>query len=164
MKLFPTKIYTVKLRSNYSLCVQNLKTNTEITDSLISKKTNKGFIGKITENGFKLISSESGRGAVCVLIGDFKDLNGTIGVRLNNAFKVLFSILLSYPFIAFGLLAYNEGFEKAIEFTPTLIISLLFIRFVFIELSFRLISKTGLNKLTQTLNIIELKKTRYNNI
>lgn len=157
MKIFPTKNYTVKLRSSYSLCVQNLKTNTEITDSLISKKTNKGFLGKITETGFKLISSETGRGAICVLIGDFKDQNGTIEVRLNKAFKILFSILLSYPFIGFGLFAYNQGFEKAIEFTPTLLIGLLFIRFVFIELSFRFISKTGLNKLTVALNIIELK-------
>ena len=70
----------------------------------------------------------------------------------------MLSIILSYPFVGFGLIAYNQGFLEAIKFLPILIVGLLFIRFVFIELSFRFISKTGLNKLIKTLGI----KTRHN--
>jgi len=158
MKLFPSKKFTAKLRSDYSVAVQNLKANTDITDSLVSERTKKEFRGQVNENGFKLISSEIGRGAVCVLSGEFTDQNGIIEVRIHNAFKIMFSILLSYPLIGFGLIAYNDGFEKALEFLPTLFIGLLVIRFVFIELSFRFISKIGINKLTLILNIIDLKK------
>lgn len=68
----------------------------------------------------------------------------------------MFSILLLYPFIGIGLIAYNEGFEKAVEFIPIFLIALLFTRFVFIELTFRLISKTGLKKLRKIIGIIKL--------
>ena len=70
----------------------------------------------------------------------------------------MFSILLSYPFIGFGLIAYNQGIEKGLNFLPILLIGLLVIRFVFIELSFRFISNTGINKLTDILTIKELIK------
>ena len=120
--------------------------------------TKKEFRGQVNEKGFKLISSEIGRGAVCVLIGKFEGKTGEIEVRIHKAFKVMFSILLSYPFIGFGLIAYIHGIEKGLSFSPILLIGLLVIRFVFIELSFRFISNTGINKLTNILTIKELIK------
>ena len=140
-----------------------LKRNTDITNSLISNWTKKEFRGQVNEQGFKIISSEIGRGAVCVFIGKFKGINGLIEVKINKAFKVMFSILLSFPFIGFAIIAYNEGFEQAIGFLPILLFGLVFIRFVFIELSFRIISKTGLNKLIRIIGIKEIIKTRHNN-
>ncbi|WP_299326579.1 hypothetical protein [uncultured Maribacter sp.] len=158
MKLFPSKYFTVELREDRVATLNELKRNTKLTDNLISSYTDKKFIGKVNDGGFKIISSEIGRGAVCVFTGELQDSLGELEIRIHNAFKVMFSILLSYPLIGFGLITYNQGFEKAIKLLPILIIGLLFIRFVFIELSFRFISKTGLNKLTKTIGI----KTRHN--
>ena len=158
MKLFPSKYFTVELREDRMTTLNELKRNTKLTDNLISSYTDKKFIGQVNDSGFKIISSEIGRGAVCVFVGELQDSLGEVEIRIHNAFKVMFSILLLYPFIGFGLIAYNQGFEEAIKFLPILIIGLFFIRFVFIELSFRFISKTGLNKLTKTIGI----KTRHN--
>ena len=159
MKLFPSKYLTVELREDRVATLNELKRNTKLTDNLISSYTDKKFIGKVNESGFKIISSEIGRGAVCVFTGELQDSVGELEIRIHNAFKVMFSILLSYPLIGFGLITYNQGFEEGIIFLPVHITVLLFIRFVFIELSFRFISKTGLNKLTKTIEI----KTRHNN-
>jgi hypothetical protein len=159
MKLFPTKNFTAELKIDYSISMENLKLNTDITNTLTSARTKSEFRGQVNEKGFKIISSEIGRGAICVLNGKFTERKGEIEIRIHNAFKVMFSILLLYPFIGFGIITFQEGIKKAIEFLPMFLIVLLFIRFVFIELSFRFISNTGINKLAKALNIIELKKT-----
>jgi len=158
MKLFPKKDFIAELNENSSIAMTELKRNTDITNSLVSDWTKKAFRGEVSENGFKIISSEIGRGAVCVLIGKFDENTVEIEVRIHNAFKVMFSIIMLYPFIMFGIIYYDSGLEKAVEYIPFLIIAGLAIRFVFIELSFRFISRTGLNKLTKIIGIKQLKK------
>ena len=113
MKLFPTKNFKAELRSDYSISMENLKSNTDITDSLTSDWTKKAFRGQVNENGFKLISSEIGRGAVCVLIGKFDGNTGEIEVRIHKAFKVMFSILMLMPIIGFGIAILTNGIEIA---------------------------------------------------
>lgn len=156
LKLFPTKSLNVELEDLYSRSYEKLKGQTDLTDNLISTWTNKEFRGTVTEQGFKLISSEIGRGAVCVFIGDFQNNSGTIQVRLNKAFQVLFGILLLYPIIGFGVLLLTEGFNNALKFIPILLLLFLFVRYLLIGFSFWFISKTGLKKLTRTLNIKSL--------
>ena len=163
MYIFPNRKYRVDLKESYSNSLAKLKQYTDQTHFLVSDWTKKEFRGQVNEKGFRIISSEIGRGAVCVFIGTFEGKKGLIEVKIHKAFKVMFSILLSYPFIGFGLTAYNEGFEHAVNFIPILLIGLIFIRFVFMELSFRLISKTGINKLNRILGINKIIKTRHNN-
>ena len=158
MKLFPTKNFKAELISDYSISMDNLKSNTDITDSLTSDWTKKAFRGQVSEVGFKIISSEIGRGAVCVLIGKFDENIGEIEVRIHKAFKVMFSILMLMPIIGFGLAILSNGIEKSTGTIIPTIMGILFIRFIFLELSFRFISNTGINKLTDILGIKELKK------
>ena len=158
MKLFPAKNFKVELISDYSMSMENLKSNTDITDSLTSDWTKKAFRGQVSENGFKIISSEIGRGAVCVLIGKFDKNTGEIEVRIHKAFKVMFSILMLMPIIGFGLAILSNGIEKSTGIIIPTIMGILFVRFIFLELSFRFISNTGINKLTDILRIKELKK------
>ena len=162
MKLFPSKNFIVELKSDYSISMENLKLNTDITDSLTSARTNNEFRGQVNKKGFKIISSEIGRGAFCILNGKFNERKGEIEVRIHNVFKVMLSIILLYPLAGFGIIFYQEGIQKAVELLPAFLISFVFIRFVLIELSFRFISNTGINKLTKTLNIIEIKRTKQN--
>ena len=158
MKLFPTKNFKAELRSDYSISMENLKSNTDITDSLTSDWTNKAFRGQVNENGFKIISSEIGRGAVCVLIGEFNGKTGEIEVRINKAFKVMFSILMLMPIIGVVITVLTKEIEKPFGLIVPIIMGFVFIRFIFMELSFRFISNTGINKLTEILSIKELNK------
>ena len=158
MKLFPTKNFTAELRSDYSISMENLKSNTDITDSLTSDWTKKAFRGQVNENGFKIISSEIGRGAICVLIGKFNRKTGEIEVRIHKAFKVMFSILMIMPIVGFGITTLTNGIEKSFGIIIPMLMGIVFVRFVFIELSFRFISNTGINKLTDILTIKELNK------
>lgn len=158
MKLFPIKTFDAELRSDYLELMQNLKSNTDITETLTSDWTKKAFRGQVDEKGFKVISSEIGRGAVCVLTGKFKGKTGEIEVRIHNAFKVMFSILMLMPIIGVVITVLTKEIENPIGLVIPILMGFVFIRFVFIELSFRLISKTGINKLTNILSIKELKK------
>jgi len=53
----------------------------------------------------------------------------------------------------------TNGIEKSLGIIIPMAVGIIFVRFVFIELSFRFISKTGLKKLTNIMGIIKLKKT-----
>jgi len=144
MKLFPTKNFTAELTENSATAMAELKRNTDITDSLVSDWTKKAFRGQVNENGFKIISSEIGRGAICVLIGKFDGKNGEIEVRIHKAFKIMFSILMLMPIIGFGIVFLTTEIEKSIGIIFPMIMGILFVRFVFMELSFRIVSRTGL--------------------
>jgi hypothetical protein len=156
LKLFPKRFLTVELESEYSRTFEQLENVTDLTENLVSTWTNKEFRGTVTEHGFKLISSEIGRGAVCVFIGNFKNNMGTIEIRIHKAFQILFGIILSYPLIGFGLILFGEGIISALQFIPVLIVVFLVFRYLFIGLTFKFVSKTGLNKLTRTLSIKNL--------
>ncbi len=156
--MFPTKQFTAELTENSAIAMAELKQNTDLTDTLVSDWTKKAFRGQVNENEFKLISSEIGRGAICVLIGKFKEKNGEIEVRIHKAFKVMFSILMLMPIIGFGIVAITNGIEKSYGIIIPMIMGVLFIRFVFMELSFRFVSKIGMNKLTRIIGITTLKK------
>lgn len=154
MKLFPTRKFTAELMKNKSNVITELKQNTKLTSGLVSEwGVKENFIGQVNENSFKIISSIVGFGALCVFIGKLNEKNIEINVRFHKAFKILFSILLSYPIIGFIVIALTEGIESAFSFLPILIFALLGIRFIFMELSFRVISKIGMNKLTKTIGI-----------
>ena len=159
MKLFPNKNFKVELSENSSSAMTDLKQHTKLTSNIVSKwGVKEDFIGQVDQNGFKVISSIVGFGALCVLTGKFENSSGQIEVRFHKAFKILFSILLLYPLIGFFIIWKTKGIETAKDFLPTLVIAFLAIRFLFMELSFRVISKIGLNKLTKTIGI----KTRHN--
>lgn len=163
MKLFPKRNFITELSENSSLVMEELKRNTDITDSLVSDWTKKAFRGQVNENGFKIISSEIGSGAICVLNGNFNGKTGKIEIRIHKAFKVMFSILMLMPIIGLGIALLTSGIEESLGIIIQMVMGVLFVRFVFIEFSFRIISKTGLDKLSEIIGITELKKTRHNN-
>ena len=113
MKLFPNKNIVVELRNDRATTLNELRRNTKLTDTLISDYTDKGFIGKVDDSEFKIISSGIGHGAVCVFIGELQDSLGTIEIKLHNAFKVLFSILMVMPIIGFGIAVLTNGIKES---------------------------------------------------
>lgn len=137
-----------------------LRSNTELTDRLVSNYTHKEFIGQVDDSGFKIISSEIGRGAVCVFVGHFQDSTGEIKIGMHTAFKVLFSILMLMPIIGFALAIIARGVGDAVGIAIPMLVAILFIRFVFMELTFRFVSMTGFNKLVRIIGIKELSQNQ----
>jgi len=162
LKLFPSTNHTFELRYDRSSSLSELKLNTKLSKTLFSEWTNKAFIGQISENGFKLISSEIGFGAFCVLTGKLNDNDGKLEIRIHKVFRVLLSIILLLPIIGFGLSVYRIGISKSIGLLFVIITAIAIIRFVAIELTFRMISQIGLKKLIKIIEIKKLKKSGLN--
>jgi hypothetical protein len=158
MNIFPKSDYTFKIIGEETETLERLKRRTELSESLTSNITDKSFRGIIKDNTFRIISSEIGKGAFCVLTGKIDNKIGQVGVEINKAFRILLSILLCFPFL--GLIAqiiFNKE-EFSIIFIFVVILQLLMIRFVFIEFAFRRLSKTSLNKLSDVLDMQWIEK------
>jgi len=158
MKIFPTSCYTFKIIGEEKETLERLKRRTELSESLTSQITGKSFRGIIKDNTFRIISSEIGKGAFCVLTGEIEDKDGQVEVEINKAFRILLSVVLCFPFI--GLIAqfFSNKEEFSIIFILVAILQLLMIRYVFIEFAFRRFSKSSLNKLSDVLDIDHLEK------
>ena len=158
MNIFPKSYYTFKIIGEETETLERLKRRTELSESLTSKITDKSFRGIIKDNTFRIISSEIGKGAFCVLTGEIVNKDGQVEVEINKAFRILLTVLLCFPFI--GVIAQTfsnkEGFS--IIFILVAILQLLMIRYIFIELAFRRFSKSSLNKLSDVLDIDHIEK------
>ena len=157
MNIFPNNDYTFKISGEEKETLERLKRRTEQTESLTSKITDKSFRGIIKDNTFRIISSEIGTGAFCILTGEIKNKNGQVNVEINKAFRILLSILLCFPFI--GLISqifYNK--EPVLLLVFVAILQFLMIRYFFIGLAFRRLSKLSLNKLCDVLDIEHIEK------
>ena len=56
MKFFPSKELDVSLPENKSELINRIKELTEDSESLITKHTDKSFIGQVSNDGFRIIS------------------------------------------------------------------------------------------------------------
>src|SRR5690606_2395865 len=106
--------------------------------------------GTINEDSFRIVSSERGTGALCVLDGTIKNQKGRIDIYINKTFKYLFSIILLFPVIALIVISATEGISLNILFLCLL--QFAFIRFAFIGLFFYILSKRSVNKLADVLD------------
>ncbi|MBA4154206.1 hypothetical protein [Flavobacterium sp.] len=159
MKIFPTSSYTFKLFGDEKEALDRLKRRTEISQILSSQSTDKSFLGMIEGNTFKLISTEIGKGAFCVISGSIKNNEGHVKLEINKPFRILLSIILLFPIVGIGLsvILGKEDFSIILPFVA--ILQILMIRFFFIEIGFRTLSKHSLNKLRDVLDMDYIKKT-----
>lgn len=159
MNLFPKSEYTFSIIGEETETLERLKRRTELSESLTSNITDKSFRGIVKDNTFSIISSEIGKGAFCILTGKIVNKDGQVEIEINKAFRILLSVLLCLPFI--GLIAqfFSKKEEFSIIFILVAILQLLMIRYVFIELAFRRLSKSSLNKLSDVLDIDHIQKS-----
>ena len=161
MKLFPERKYNVQIEDEIFDSITELKRNTKLSNSLVSERTKKAFIGQVGDSHFKIISSEIGRGAFCVLQGRFEEKKGVIEIKIHKAFRVMLSIIMIFPFIGFGIAIFQQGFVKSLGIIPALLFLLIFLRFVFIGLTFRFVTQTGLSKLKKILKIKQINLIQH---
>ena len=157
MNIFPTKEKEFKLIDDQAETLNRLNRRTEKSENLTSQYTDKSFRGMINGNEFKVISSVIGKGAFCVMTGKINSDSGNVKVEIHKVFRVLLSVFLCFPVI--GMIAII--WSKAQEFSPILILvmigQILMIRYVFIGLAFKFLSKDSLNRLRDVLDF-EWKK------
>ncbi|WP_299769245.1 hypothetical protein [uncultured Dokdonia sp.] len=157
MKIFPTKELKFKLIDSQSETLNRLNRRTEKSESLTSQHTDKSFRGVISENNFKLISSVIGKGAFCVMIGEIGSNKGNVRVEIHKVFRILLSIILCFPAIAILVAILTGNEEPNPIFILVVIGQILMIRYAFIGLAFRFISKNSLDRLRDVLDIEWIK-------
>lgn len=163
MKIFPIKYYEIELLSDSSKALSELEKNTMITDSLTSEWTKKAFIGQVSESGFKIISSEPGRGAFCIFNGKLESKKGSVEITINKAFRMILSIIFLFPIVGFIISFFIKEIEVSISLIIPTLMSIVVFRFILTEIAFGIISKNGLNKLTRIIGITNLKIIQVQN-
>ena len=152
MKIYSSSSYNLKLIDGDNESLERLVRRTEISESLVSKRTEKSFIGTILGNEFRIITSEIGIGALCVLSGNVNNQIGQINIELNKAFKLLFSVILCLPIVAVISVFIQEPSKFPWFLIVVVIFQILIIRYLIIEVFFRFASKRSLNRLIDVLD------------
>ncbi|WP_025665367.1 hypothetical protein [Aquimarina megaterium] len=154
MKLFPTKYYSIELLNDSSIALTELKNHTLSDEQFVADWNNQVFIGKIYDNEFEIKLSKNLYGAFCVLNGKLEKRCGTLEIRVGKTFKILFLIIVLFAISVLVISTIQNRLDTLFQS----VIAIISLRFIFIEFGFRIISKTGLDKLTRIIGIIELKK------
>ena len=129
----------------------DLKNRTLSKKQFVANWDNQTFIGEIQENKFEIKLSKKLFGEFCVLNGKLENGKGILEIRTGKIFKMIFVAIIL--FILSGIIL--SIIQNKTELIIQLIISILVMRYIFLELGFRIVSKIALNKLTE---IIEIKK------
>jgi len=153
MMLFPTDRKEFKLIGSQSETLDRLQRRTEVSDALTSRRADHSFVGFVRENEFTLISAEIGRGAFCVMTGAINSDSGHVRVEIHKVFKILTGIMMCFPVIAMLVSAISGGAGVPSKFILVAVVQVLFIRYVFIGIAFRLLSKASLRRLRDVLDV-----------
>lgn len=157
MKIFPTKELNFKLIDDQAETLNRLNRRTEKSENLTSQYTDKSFRGIINGNEFKIISSAIGKGAFCVMTGAIESDKGNVKVEIHKVFRILLSIILCFPVIGI-LIAILTGQEEPNPiFILVVIGQILIIRYAFIGLAFKFLSRQSLNRLRDVLDFEWIK-------
>lgn len=152
MKIFPTKELKFKLVDDQDETLNRLNRRTEKSENLTSSYTDKSFRGIIKGNEFKIISSTIGKGAFCVMTGAIETDTGSVKVEIHKIFRILLSIILCFPIIGISIAILIGQEEPNPIFILVVIGQILIIRYAFIGLAFKFLSRQSLNRLRDVLD------------
>jgi len=115
---FSTNKYTLTSPHPIPEIAEKLYSNTLIRRTLMREKTEKQFIGEVSEDDFYLIGSSRG-GVVCTLNGEFKTEGPNtvikLETKLHRAFVILFScwaaLIIATPIISYMVNPRASGFS-----------------------------------------------------
>lgn len=152
MKIFPTKELRFKLLDTKAETIERLKRRTEFSEKMRSKLTEKSFIGTLEKNQFKIISSEIGKGAFCVMSGKIDTENSYVNVEINKIFRFVLSVFFTLPVLGI-ILEYTKHGSNLFILISVAVLQIVLIRYFVIGLVFSRMSKQSLNKLRDVLDI-----------
>jgi hypothetical protein len=155
MKIFPEKDYSIELKNNSSLAISELKSQTLSEEQFFTNWDSQAFSGKIEKNEFKVKLSKKLIGEFCVIEGKLDKKKGILKLSISTTVKFIFIFFVLFAFS--GII--TAIVQNELEIIFDLIMTILVMRFIFLELAFRYVSKRGITKLTETIGI---KKTNKN--
>ncbi|WP_430409108.1 hypothetical protein [Kordia sp.] len=91
------------------------------------------------------------------MTGKINSENGYVKVEIHKVFKVLLSILLCFPVIGMIVLILIDTKEFSPILIVVMLLQVLMIRYIFIGLAFKFLSKDSLNRLRDVLDIEWIK-------
>lgn len=153
MKIFPEKDYSIELNKDSSLVISELKNQTLSKEQFVTNWNNQSFIGKIEANAFEVKLSKKLIGEFCVLNGKLENGKGTLKIRTGKIIKIIFIAIVLFALSGIITAIFRTNFELIFH----LVMTILVMRYIFIELGFRLTSKIGINKLSQIIGIKNIK-------
>jgi len=152
MKLFPQNHYTIRLQKNDSSAISDLQKQTLSNEQFVSNWKNQTFIGTVKDNTFNLVLSKKLYGSFVVFSGNVNDGICTLNIKTSKKIQIIFYFSLIFPVLGFIVAISKNGIENITNLViPTIMIPFIF-RFIFIELSFKIISRNGLKKFKNILN------------
>ncbi|EDM44826.1 hypothetical protein SCB49_01859 [unidentified eubacterium SCB49] len=158
MKFWPKKEYHFTLIDTQEKTLERLKRRTEHSKHLTSSHTDKSFRGIINHHQFKLITSEIGFGAFCVLEGTIEPNGVKITITIHKVFKGFLLLFMLFPVAAvcIQLLTATAAFHWLM--IVIMLGQIAVIRFILIPLFFKRLSKRSLQSLRDVLDIQLIKK------
>ena len=149
MKIFPEKDFSIELNQNSSLSISELKNETLSEEQYVVNWNSQSFIGKFKKNEFQLKLSKKILGEFCVLNGKLENKKGVLKIRTSKRLKIIFTIYIL--FIICGII--TAIIQNDLKTILGLITNILFMRYILLELGFRIASKRGIKKLTEIIGI-----------
>ena len=99
--ILPTSNIKLETELKLNEIIKLINDNTELSESLGMKITNKLFIGKTSEKGFKIISSKFPTGVFSVLEGNVNEKNNKSEIEINVTIQKAFVVILSLVIITY---------------------------------------------------------------
>jgi hypothetical protein len=153
MKIFPEKDYSIELNKDSSLVISELKNQTLSKEQFVTNWNNQSFIGKIETNEFEVKLSKKLIGEFCVLNGKLENGKGKLKIRTGKIIKIIFIAIVLFALSGIITAIFRTDFELIFH----LVMTILVMRFIFLELGFRLTSKIVINKLSKIIGIKNIK-------
>ncbi|MEO8235045.1 MAG: hypothetical protein ABI549_06485 [Flavobacterium sp.] len=145
MKIFPESNYSIELNNDSISTILELKNRTLSKEQFVSNWNSQTFIGKIKDNEFEIKLSKKLLGEFCVLNGKLENKNGILEIRTGKILKTIFVAISLFSLSGIVLAIVQNKFEIIFR----LLFTIFGIRFIFIELGFRIISKVAIKKLIE---------------
>lgn len=149
MKIFPESDFSIELNNDRISAILELKKHTLSKEQFVANWNNQTFIGEIKENEFEIKLSKKLLGEFCVLNGKLDNKEGRLKIRTGKIIKITFVAIIL--FCLSGIIV--SIVENKLYVIFDMVMTILVMRFIFLELGFRLASKSILNKLTEVIGI-----------
>ena len=155
MKIFPEKDYSIELNKDSLLAISELNNQTLSKEQFVTNWNNQSFIGKIENNEFEIKLSKKIIGEFCVLKGKLEnEKKGILKIRTSRIMKIIFVAILLFTVSGIIMAIIQTEWELIFHNVMTILV----MRYIFLELGFRIVSKIGIKNLTEIIGIKKLNK------
>jgi hypothetical protein len=152
MKIFPKKVYSVRLKKDIENVLPKLKNQTLSKEQYVSDWNNQVFIGNISSSEFEVKVSKKLYGEFCVFKGKFNNEKGLIEIQTSKLIKTGFILMAIFVFSGIITAIFQNEYKALLLIALTPIV----LKYTFLDNGFRIVSEIGLKKLIEILDITEI--------